>query len=68
MKQDILAALSTAGEAGMSVKELSTSLSIHPANIHAWFFGTGKQMPEIKKVGRAKYRLEKEMQSNPVSI
>ncbi len=59
MKEKILGALSTAGASGMTVKELAVALSVKPANIYAWFFNVGKQIPEIKEIGRGKYRFEK---------
>jgi len=60
-KARILAALMNAGEKGMSVKELSTALSVKPANMYVWFFKNAKQIDGIQKVGRARYRLEQSL-------
>jgi len=55
LKLGILAALKAAGEGGISVKELSEKLGAKTQNIHVWFSSTGKSLPEIQKVGEARY-------------
>ena len=54
-KELIIAELQAAGQEGMTVKDLAVKLDMKPANMHAWFQGTGKKIPEIKKVGPGKY-------------
>jgi hypothetical protein len=64
MESLILTALRNAGESGMSVKELATSLSIKPGSLHAWFFLNAKQGDSLEKIGRGKYRLKTVFQGN----
>jgi hypothetical protein len=68
MEKRIMKALTTSGEAGMTVKELAATLSIRPTSVYAWFFAKGKQIPTVKKIGPAKYRLETEAQKNDSRI
>ena len=53
LKETIIALLKAAGPAGLSVKDLSAKTGIKGANIHAWFFTTGKKIKEIQTVGKA---------------
>jgi hypothetical protein len=62
LKEQILGALSSAGEAGVKVTELAKALSIKPVNIHSWFHSSLKRFPEIKKLKGGHYRLEGELQ------
>ena len=55
LKAAIIKLVKQAGESGITVKELAASLGINAGNVYVWFFGTGKRVKEIKKVGRAKY-------------
>jgi hypothetical protein len=57
LKEKILQALSIAGKQGATIRELSTKLSVPPANLYVWFNGTGKKVRGLKKIGVAKYRL-----------
>ena len=57
LKEGIINELSNAGKDGLTVKELAERLNTKPANIHAWFFTTGKKMKGIKKVAAGKYTL-----------
>jgi hypothetical protein len=63
LKEQILGALSSAGEAGVKVTELAKALSIKPVNIHSWFHSSLKRFPEIKKLKGGHYRLEGELKS-----
>lgn len=58
LKEQILAALSSAGQAGVRVTELAAALGTKAANIHAWFHSTGKRIPGIAKVSGGHYRLK----------
>jgi hypothetical protein len=55
LKEPLLKALSAAGSAGITVKELATKLKVKPGNVFSWFYTTGKKITGIKKVGEAKY-------------
>lgn len=55
LKEKIIAELQSAGSDGLSVKELCSRLGKKPANIHAWFFNTGKKISNIQKAGTARY-------------
>ncbi len=57
LKEGIINALSSAGQEGLTVKELAQRLNTSTGNIHAWFFTTGKKMKGIKKVGPGQYAL-----------
>jgi hypothetical protein len=52
----VLAALESAGPAGVKVADLAKSLGLKNANLHVWFATTGKK--HTKKVGRGHYRLK----------
>lgn len=58
IKKKILTALKAAGDAGMKVTDLSKKIGIKNANVHVWFSSTGSKIPEIKKVGKAHYRIQ----------
>jgi len=55
LKGDILKLLAAAGPEGVSVKDISSALGVKNQNVHVWFSTTGKKMPEIGKVGEARY-------------
>lgn len=55
LKGDIIKLLSAAGPEGVSVKDISSALGVKNQNVHVWFSTTGKKMPEIGKVGEARY-------------
>lgn len=57
LKAQIFDALKAAGANGVRVMELSSSLGIKPVNIYAWFQSSAKRHPQIKKIGKAHYRL-----------
>ena len=58
LKEQILAALTSAGQAGVRVTELAGALGTKAANIHAWFHSTGKRIPGLSKVSGGHYRLK----------
>jgi hypothetical protein len=53
----IQAALASAGNKGMTIKDLSKKTGANYRNISVWFVTTGKNFPKIKKVGPAHYKL-----------
>ena len=53
LKDTIISMLKDAGKAGLSVKDIAARTGIKGANIHAWFFTTGKKIKEIQKVGKS---------------
>lgn len=57
LKDMILSALTTAGDAGVRVKELAKEFSMKPVNIHSWFHSALNRHPEIKKLKGGHYRL-----------
>lgn len=59
LKDDILKLLEGAGPEGATVKDISSKLGVKNQNVHVWFSTTGKKLPEIKKVGEARYALVK---------
>lgn len=58
LSENILAALSSAGEAGIRVKDLASSIGVKAANIHSWFQSTAKRHPSIKKLAAGVYGLD----------
>jgi DNA-binding NarL/FixJ family response regulator len=58
LKARILAALKTAGDKGVAVKELSAKLGVKNQNVHVWFSSTGKKLGTIQRVGAGRYRLK----------
>src|SRR5205814_9008305 len=58
LKEQILSALSSAGQAGVRVTELAAVLGTKAANIHAWFHSTGKKVPGLAKVSGGHYRMK----------
>jgi hypothetical protein len=57
LKEKILRALRRAGSGGATIQELSRKLGVRAANLYVWFNGTAKNVPGLKKIGTAKYRL-----------
>jgi hypothetical protein len=57
-KEAILAALKTAGSAGIAVRNLAASLGLKNQNVHVLFHTTGKKIREIEKAGKATYRFK----------
>jgi hypothetical protein len=55
IKEEIVAALKSAGPHGVSVLELSESLEIKPGSLYTWFYITGSKIPQIRKAGPARY-------------
>lgn len=55
LKSQIITALQAAGKAGLTVKELAEKTATKPANVHSWFYATGKKVKNIKKVGESRY-------------
>lgn len=53
LKDTIISMLKGAGKTGLSVKDIAAKTGIKGANIHAWFFTTGKKIKEIQKVGKS---------------
>jgi len=57
LKSAILAELRKAGEAGVTIKELSGRTGSRYKNLYIWFVTTGKRIEGLEKVGPARYRL-----------
>jgi hypothetical protein len=57
LKEKIVRALRAAGSKGATIQELSGKLGVRAANLYVWFNGTGRNVPGLKKIGAAKYRL-----------
>ena len=53
LKETIVELLKGAGKEGLSVKDIAAKTGVKGANIHAWFFTTGKKIKEIQKVGKS---------------
>ena len=58
LKDKVLAALRSAGDKGISVKDLSKKLGVKNQNVHVWFSSTGKNVSGIQKIGAGVYRLK----------
>ena|SRR5438105_3924155 len=57
LKEKIMRVLRTAGSKGATIRELSDKTGVRSANLYVWFNGTGRNVPGLKKIGTAKYRL-----------
>lgn len=57
LKQRILDALAAAGDAGMAVRDLATTLGTKSAALHSWFQFARKSIKAVRKAGRGRYRL-----------
>lgn len=58
LKNRIVAELKKAGEAGVTIKDLSAKTKTKYKNLYIWFVTTGKRIAGIEKVGPARYRLK----------
>lgn len=52
VQKNLLEYLKSAGEAGVTAKQIAKDLGMRNQNIHVWFGGTGKKYPQIVKLGR----------------
>ena len=57
LKEKIIRALRAAGRKGASIQDLSREVGVPAANLYVWFNGTGRNVPRLKKVGKARYQL-----------
>lgn len=58
VKEAIVQMLKRGGKTGVTVKEISTRLGVSTGRIYTWFYSTGKNVPQIRKIGEARYRWE----------
>lgn len=58
LKTKILAALKAAGDEGMKVPALSKKIGVKSQNVHVWFSSTGKNLPEIKRIGKGHFKFQ----------
>ncbi len=63
LKAQILEILQAAGKAGATVKELANRIGIKTVNVHSWFSANVKKMSGLKKIGEARYALNKPSKS-----
>lgn len=54
-KAAIIQLLKGAGEAGLGATEIAAKLGANPKSTYVWFFKTGRNVPEIKRIGPARY-------------
>jgi len=57
LKAKIMAALNSAGASGVAVRDLAKKFKMKPQNIHVWFSSTGRNIPEIERLGEGRYRI-----------
>ena len=55
VKEAIIKVVQAAGKAGISVKDVASTLGVKYGNVSVWFGSTGKKVKEIKRVGRGTY-------------
>jgi hypothetical protein len=58
LKASVIDLLKKSGKEGTTVKAIAGKLNLGANRIYTWFYGTGKNVKEIKKIGEAKYRWE----------
>jgi hypothetical protein len=57
LRDKILGQLKSAGSGGITIKELSSKIGANYRNLQVWFATTAKNIPGIKKLAPATYRL-----------
>jgi hypothetical protein len=57
LRDKILSQLKSAGSGGITIKELSSKIGANYRNLQVWFATTAKNIPGIKKLAPATYRL-----------
>jgi len=57
LRDKILGQLKSAGSSGITIKELSSKIGANYRNLQVWFATTAKNIPGIKKLAPATYRL-----------
>jgi hypothetical protein len=55
LKNAILKKLQTAGQEGMTVKDLAASIGAKLGSVSVWFYTTGKTIKSIQKIGKSKF-------------
>ena len=55
LKEAILDAMRTAGERGISLRDLGDQLNMHSVKLGQWMATTGKKVPQIRNIGRGVY-------------
>jgi len=55
-KDAILEELQTAGQEGMTVKDLARSIGVKPGSVSVWLYTTGKKVKGLRKVGKGRFR------------
>jgi hypothetical protein len=58
IKEEITKILHSAGEVGVTVKEIAEKIGKPAQNIHVWFSGTGKKFNFFEKTGQGRYRIK----------
>lgn len=56
LKEAIFDELRKAGRKGLSIKDLAAKIGVFKPRVSAWFSGTGKHAPEVRKIGVAHWR------------
>lgn len=49
--------LQSGGEKGITVREIADRIGSKRKNIYIWFATTGKNYPQIKKIGTGQYKV-----------
>jgi DNA invertase Pin-like site-specific DNA recombinase len=58
VKRAIVELLKAGGREGVTVKEVAARLGVSAGRVYTWFYSTGKNVSQIKKIGEARYRWE----------
>lgn len=66
LRNRIVDILRRAGGKGARVREIADALGMKPVNIHSWFHTATQRIPELKRFGPGRYRLEGGLDSNPL--
>jgi hypothetical protein len=57
LSSNIIGALEAAGDKGLKIKEIADQVGANYRNVSVWFVTTGKNYPNVKKVGAAHYKI-----------
>ncbi len=65
LRNRIVDILRRAGSKGARVRDIADALGMKPVNIHSWFHTATQRIPELKRFGPGRYRLEGGLDSSP---
>ena len=68
LKERILGALASVGDAGIRVRDLAVTIGAKPAALHSWFQFARRSLPVIRRTGPGRYRLAGPLPATRVAL